>query len=178
MLQTLLADRFQLKIHNETRELPVYALVVGKNPPKLKPTKEPCSLPPLPAPDGGRGGGNRGGGGRAGPAGAPQGLSLLQSWALIPEMLSGPADRAVIDKTGLTEFAYYTLEGYDPLMTVMLQLGPGGPRGAPPVPNAGGDPGSFSIFTAVEENWGLKLDPQKGLVDMLAIDHVERPSEN
>jgi uncharacterized protein (TIGR03435 family) len=178
MLQTLLADRFQLKVHHETRELPVYALVVGKNPPKLKPTKEPCKAPPLPALDGGRGGGNRGGGGRGGPAGGPRALSLLESWVLVPEMLSGPADRPVIDKTGLTEFAYCTLDGYDPLMTVLMQLGPGGPRGAAPTPNSGGDPGSVSIFTVVEEKWGLKLEPQKGPVDVLVIDHVERPSEN
>lgn len=178
MLQTLLADRFQLKIHHETRELPIYALVLGKKPPKLKPTKETCSVPPLPAPDGGRGGGNRGGGGPGGTAGGPQAPSLMQSWALMTVMLSGLADRPVIDKTGLTEFAYCTLDGYDPLMTVMLQLGPGGPRGAPPVPNAGGDLGSVSIFTAVEEYWGLKLEPQKGPVDLLVIDHVERPREN
>jgi uncharacterized protein (TIGR03435 family) len=164
MLQTLLADRFQLKIHHETRELPVYALVVGKNPPKLKPAKETCNVPPLPR---GGEGGIRGGGGRGGPADGPRAPGLMQSWALMTSMLSGLAGRPVIDKTGLTEYAYCTLGGYDPLMTVMLQLGPNG-----------GDPGSASIFTAVEENWGLKLEPQKGPVDLLVIDHVERPREN
>jgi uncharacterized protein (TIGR03435 family) len=178
MLQTLLADRFQLKIHHETRELSVYALVVGKTLMKLKPTKETCSVPPLPAPNGGRGSGNRGGGGAGGPAIGPQPPGLMQSWAVMTSMLSVPSGRPIIDKTGLTEFAYCTLEGYDPLMTVMLQLGPGGPGGAPPIPNAGGDPGSVSIFTAVEEYWGLKLEPRKGPVDMLVIDHVERPREN
>jgi len=178
MLQTLLADRFQLKIHHETRELPIYALVLGKKPPKLKPTQEACGMAPLPAPDGGRGGGNRGGGAPGGTVSRHEAPGLMQSWALMTSMLAGPAGRPVIDKTGLTEFAYCTLDGYDPLMTVMLQLGPSGPGGAPAVPNAGGDSGSGSIFTAVEEYWGLKLEPQKGPVDLLVIDHVERPREN
>ena len=62
-------------------------------------------------------------------------------------MLSGFAERPVIDKTGLTEFAYCTPEGYDP-PAVIRQLGPGRPRGAPPVPKAA-DPGSVSIFTSI-----------------------------
>jgi len=95
-----------------------------------------------------------------------------------PKCFLFPRGRPVIDKTGLTEFAYCTLEGYDPLAVVIRQLAPGGPRGAPPVPNAGADPGSVSIFTFVEDKWGLKLEPQKGPVDLLVIDHVERPSEN
>src|SRR5580658_227100 len=60
MLQTLLADRFQLKLHHETKELPVYALVVTKNGSKLKPTTVACGLPEVPG--GGRSGGVKGGG--------------------------------------------------------------------------------------------------------------------
>ncbi len=71
MLQTLLADRFQLKLHHEQRELPVYALVPGKNGSKLVPTEKPCMLP----------------GGRGGDTGGD--LSLIQQWAIVPEILSG-----------------------------------------------------------------------------------------
>jgi len=184
MLQTLLADRFQLKVHHETKELPVYALVAGKNGPKLKPTAVACGLPEITggggrgAPRGGEGGSKGGGGGRGGGA-----LTLLNSWALMPEMLSMFADRPVIDKTGLVEPAYCTLDGQDPLFSVIMLVGPGaggGGRGdaqaRTTIPDA--DSSGASIFTAVEEKWGLKLEPQKAPVELLVIDHVARPSEN
>jgi uncharacterized protein (TIGR03435 family) len=193
MLQTLLADRFQLKIHHETRELPVYALVIGKNGPKLKPTTVACGLPevaggappPPPPPGGGRGGAKGGDGGAKGGGGGARGggvLTLLNSWALMPEMLSMFADRPVVDKTGLQEPAYCTLDGLDPLFSVVMLVGPGagGGRGdtqaRTAIPDA--DSTGASIFTAVEEKWGMKLEPQKAPVDLLVIDRVERPSEN
>jgi uncharacterized protein (TIGR03435 family) len=122
MLQTLLADRFQLKLHHETKELPVYALVVAKNGPKLKPTTVACGLPEV-AGGGGRGGASKGGGdgAKGGGPGLNQGggaMTLLNSWALMPEMLAMFADRPIIDKTGLQEPAYCTLDGLDPLFSV------------------------------------------------------------
>jgi uncharacterized protein (TIGR03435 family) len=198
MLQTLLADRFQLKLHHETRELPVYALVVGKNGPKLAPRRDPCTLPGLVVRDGPGRGGNTGGDERGGAGagrdakdgdkkggdkgGGGKDLGFIQTWAIIPEILSGMTDRPVIDRTGLEEPAYCTLDGQDPLMTVIMQVGPlgGGRGGDPENRTAIPDPGSTgaSIFTAVEEKWGLKLEPQKAPVDVLVIDRVERPSEN
>jgi uncharacterized protein (TIGR03435 family) len=189
MLQTLLADRFQLKLHHETKELPVYALVLAKNGPKLKPTTVACGLPAV-AGGGGRGGAIKGGGdgAKGGARGLNQGggaLTLLNSWALIPEMLAMFADRPIIDQTGLQEPAYCTLDGLDPLFSVILQVGPGagggGGRGGEPqarttIPDA--DSTGASMFTVVEEKWGMKLEPQKAPVDTLVIERIERPSEN
>ncbi len=173
MLQTLLADRFQLKIHRETRELPVYALVVGRNGPKLAPSETPCDFPPPPGGGAGRGGGKKGGLGE-------RSLTLLDSWALIPELIGGRVDRPVLDKSGLTASTYCTLDGLNPLAVVLRELGPGasgrGGASARP-PDAADDPGA-SIFTVIEEKWGLKLEKQKGPVDILVIDHVDRPTEN
>ena len=176
MLQTLLAERFQLKIHRETRELPVYALVVAKNGPKLKPSDTPCTFPPPPNGESGRGGAPKGG------ARPPRALSLLDSWALMSERLSGRVDRPVIDKSGLTASTYCTLDGFDPFAVLLRELGPGSGGGRGAAPPKGGDtadanPGA-SIFTVIEEKWGLKLEKQKGSVDILVIDHVERPTEN
>jgi uncharacterized protein (TIGR03435 family) len=177
MLQTLLADRFQLRLHHETKELPVYALVPAKNGPKLKPTTGPCS-PPGAAGGGGDRDGNKGGG--TGTPGGDEAAAFLFSWERLPEMLSGLAGRPVIDKTGF-EGRYCTLDGQEPLVAVMgaPQMGPGAGRGREPrsaSPDA--DSGGASIFTAVEEKLGLKLEPQKGPVDILVIDSVARPSEN
>jgi uncharacterized protein (TIGR03435 family) len=178
MLQTLLADRFQLKIHHETKELPVYALVIAKNGPKLTPAQKPCLAPPIP----GGGGATKGGGGPAGGGGGDPMGEFIRSWERVPEMLSMMTDRPVIDKTGF-EGAYCTSDGQDPLLAVMMQVAPAGGRGgrgASPdraaIPDA--DSGGSSVFTVVQEKWGLKLEPQKGPVDILVIDHVERPTEN
>jgi len=164
MLQTLLADRFQLKLHHETKELPVYALVVARNGPKLKPTEGPClrgTMRPIPLP------------------GERSGIGLLESWALMGERLSPLAGRPVIDKTGFEAAAYCTLDGQDPFFVLRSQLGGGGGArgGAPPEASASPENGA-SIFTLVEEKWGLKLEAQKGPVEILVIDRVARPSEN
>ncbi len=173
MLQTLLADRFQLKVHHETRDLPVYALVVAKNGPKLVPSTEPCILPgaTFTRADGTRSTGN---------LRAPEGFS---AWAHVTELLEGRVDRPVIDKTGLEEPVYCMLDGADPMTTVLMALGPGtgAGRGSNPqlrsnIPDS--DTTGPSVFDLVEEKWGLKLEKQKGPADILVIDHVERPSEN
>ena len=172
MLQTLLAQRFQLKVHHETKELPVYAIVPARNGPKLKPTDKPCALPPPP-------GGGRRAKGASGGRGPDGNLGPLNLWVEIPAMVSQFTDRPVIDKTGLKEGEYYcTLDGLDPLFSVTIPMrGGGGARGGASPPSDG-DPGGASIFTLVQEKWGLKLEAQKGPVDVLVIDHVERPSEN
>ena len=185
MLQTLLADRFKLKLHHETKELPVYALVIAKNGPKLTPlVREEGKAPVCPEQSvRSEAGGKGGGGGRAGgPADRdPAEFAFLRSWEHIPTLLAGRAGRPVIDKTGLTG-NYCTLDGQDPIMALMSALGPGGGRGRGdqplPAASADADLDAPSIFTLVEEKWGLKLESQKGPVDILVIDHVERPSEN
>jgi len=78
----------------------------------------------------------------------------------LADILSGLAGRKVIDKTGLTGHADITLKWSDDVAA-----------------EAGG-PNVISIFTAIEEQLGLKLQPSKGPVDTLVIDHVEMPTAN
>jgi uncharacterized protein (TIGR03435 family) len=169
-LQALLADRFQLKIHRETKELPVYALVVAKNGPKLKENAGANE---------GRGRGMRMSPGQL--VGQQVGTDfLVQSLA---QMLG----RTVLDQTGLKGT-------YDFELTFAPESGRGGVFGGPgdgapppPPPGAGpglikepppADPNGPTIFTALQEQLGLKLESQKGPVDIIVIDHVEKPSEN
>jgi len=182
MLQALLADRFQLKIHHETKELPIYALVVankeGKLGPQLTASKEGgCtpfdpSQPPPPPPDPGKpptlGCGNM-----------MMGFDRLsavsvQIEGLIP-MLSRMLGRTVLDKTGLTGKFDISMH-WTPDQSQAMQVPPGGPPPGMPQPQF--DPNGPSIFSALQEQLGLKLESQKGPVDIIVIDHVEKPSEN
>jgi len=144
MMQALLADRFQLKIHRETKEVPIYALVVGKNGPKLKPSTA------------GAPGNNFV---RAGATGlhmeATQG-----TMERLATQLSGTAGRPVIDKTGLTGYYAYTLDWL------------------PPNQAAASTSDIPDVFTAVQEQLGLKLEPTTGPREMLIIDRAEKPSGN
>jgi uncharacterized protein (TIGR03435 family) len=205
MMQALLADRFQLKTHRETKELPVYALVVAKNGPKLKediftptadmpgPDAKPDARPEPKEPKGpmftqGPGPGQmskdrpmvRGEGMRMGPGQLSAQAVPLSN---LVEMLSNTLGRTVIDKTGLKKTYDFTLQWTpDESQGQMFKgaardggpggPGPGGPDGAPP-PDAGP-----SIFTAIQEQLGLKLESQKGPVEILVIDSVEKPTEN
>lgn len=150
MLQTLLADRFQLKLHRQTKELPVFALVVAKNGPKLK----PCA-------DGSE----------------PDEVSTFhRSWERIGELLSMNAGRPVIDKTGL-DGIYCTSDGQDPAMVVMTEIG-NASRKAGGGEGRTASPDESSLFSAVERKLGLKLEAQKAPVEILVIDHVERAAGN
>ena len=95
----------------------------------------------------------------------------------LAELLAGNVGRTVIDQTGLKGKYDFKLEWTpDRSQQGAFGGGPGpGPDGALPPP---ADPNGPSIFTAVEEQLGLKLDSQKGPVEMLTIDAVEKPSEN
>jgi uncharacterized protein (TIGR03435 family) len=173
MLQALLADRFKLSLSHETKDLPVYALVVAKNGPKLhestfKPAEAEPGTPPPPSGQGGRP--------RQGMMMNGRGELTVTDGKLsmFANMLSRIVGRIVVDKTGLTAKYDFTLkwtpeEGQGPMM-------PGGPRpgdGAPP-----SDATGPSIFTALQEQLGLKLESGKAPTDVLVIGHVERPSEN
>ena len=167
-LQALLADRFQLKIHRETKELPVYALVLGKGGSKLQESKEgPAGPNDIKGPDRARGRGMR--------MGIGQLSGQMVQMPFVVQVLSQQLGRPVIDKTGLKGTYDFTLKWTPD------QSQSGGPFGdlppgvkAPPPP----DPNGPSIFTAVQEQLGLRLESQKGPVEILAIDHVEKPSEN
>lgn len=156
-VRTLLADRFQLAVHHDTKEAPVYALMVAKGGPKLKENTEPR-------------------GGRQG-IGMRPGGQLTGTAAPVPmlaNLLSNLMGRPVLDRTGLS--AKYDFELHwtpDPGQTL---LPPGAPAPAAEAPLP--DPNGPTIFTALQEQLGLRLESEKGPVDMIVIDRVEKPSEN
>lgn len=161
MLQSLLADRFQLKFHRETRDFPVYNLVVARTGSKLiSAPGKPCDNLP-------------------GRAGGDPNLPFLTSWDRMPEILGMIADRPVIDKTGY-DGHFCTTDGQEALFSLdMRGLMGGRGRGAvdPPAPS---DPDTAAppLSVQVQQKWGLRLEPQKGPVDVIVIDHVSRPSAN
>jgi uncharacterized protein (TIGR03435 family) len=177
MVQSLIEERFQLKVHRETKEFPVYELVVAKGGSKLKlsedqspfrPAERGASPPPPPQRGGPMPRGNmRMGRGNLEASGVPL-ANFIQA-------LSQQLGRTVIDKTELKGLYDIKLQwtpeigqGGGP-----FGPGPGGPEPPPPP-----DPSGASIFTAVQEQLGLKLESAKGPVDVLVIDSVQKPSEN
>jgi uncharacterized protein (TIGR03435 family) len=176
-LRTLLADRFNLSVHRETRDMDVYALVMarpgGKPGPALKPSTQDCSPqafqarrgsppPGPPAPNADVFCGMRGSPGRLQLGGLP--LSQLANG------LQGLAGRIVIERTGLSG-------NWDAEVTFAPE-GRGGPPGGPPpdvnLPPI--DPNAPNIFTALQEQLGLKLESTKAPIDVLVIDRVEQPT--
>jgi uncharacterized protein (TIGR03435 family) len=169
MVKALLADRFQLRVHKEIRELPVYDLVPAKTGVKLAVAK-----------DNGR------------PPGSGGIAFMVKGWiqgtnVAMPSLilaLSQLVDRPVVDKTNFTG-------AFDFRLTWTPDAAGSEEPGA--LTSDPGCPPSFaafqeqrglkqeawscpSIFTAVQEQMGLKLDPQKDPTEVLVIDHVERPS--
>jgi len=148
MLQALLAERFQLKTHRETKEIPVYALVVGKSGSKVQAAKEEGGIFV----------------GRS---------SITAKGATFTKLviaLSRLLDRPVLDETQMAGNYDFKLH-YD-------QGSVGLPYNAPGVARPESDGMEPSIFTAVQEQLGLKLDPQKRPIEVLVIDSIERPSGN
>jgi uncharacterized protein (TIGR03435 family) len=172
MLRSLLAERFQLAAHLETKELPIYALVVarddGKLGPQLSPSQVDCSalraatvprgggmpLPP-PPPEPGQRAVRPVAGMFSGLGHVAAGCTPLRQLAI---SLSNRVDRLVLDETGLGGPFDFTLE-FTP-----DQASTAAPTDAP------------SLFTALEEQLGLKLLARRGPVDLVVIDHVEQPS--
>jgi uncharacterized protein (TIGR03435 family) len=149
-LRQLLADRFQLVVHTETRQLPVYALVVAKNGHKLKSNESPDGSPQS----------------------ITQGRAMFKatraSMGSIAVGLSDITGRPVVDETGIQ--GYFDFE-----MKWTPDAGAAAPDAAErPTAEAVGP----TIFTALQEQLGLKLESKKGPVQILVIDRAERPSEN
>jgi len=143
MLQALLADRFRLGVHRETKEMPVYALVIGKNGAKLQ------------APDMNSRQGYAGGDGKV--------MHFVQSHGTtqwLADQLSMSADRPVRDKTGLAGMYSFKLDF------------------SPPGNTAAAESDIPSMFTAVQDQLGLRLEPQQAPVEVLVIDSAEKPSGN
>jgi len=143
MLQTLLEDRFHLKVHREMRELPTYALVVGKSGLKIHPGKE---------------------NGETEVGGAvhlinSRGMTMKQLAAFLSQ-ITERSGHPVLDTTGLTGVYDITLD-FDP-------------DDAKP----SDDHSQPDLFAALQEQLGLKLEPRKTSLEVLVIDHAEKPSEN
>ncbi len=154
-VRSLLADRFKLVVHRETKEAPVYALRVAKSGPKLEEAKE---------------------------IGGRQGLSTqrgrVQGFAapmgMLATMLSMNVGRLVIDKTGL-------MQKYNFVLTFVPEVGTNGTmglKGPSEVIEPATDPSGATLFTALQEQLGLRLESERAPVDTIVIDHIEKPSEN
>lgn len=145
MLQSLLADRFNLKVHREMREMPVYALIVDKSGSKLKP-----------------GSGDGACASRIGPL-QPQDRNYRYQYTnctLEPLVNTLQLDRPILDKTGLA--GRYDISIF---ATPDFKL------------RNSSEPGDISPADAVRE-FGLKLEPQKAMIEMLVVDAVEKPTGN
>ncbi len=171
MLQALLADRFKLTVNRETRELPVYALIIGKNGPKLKESKPSDTYTNgLRGPDGSGGPGLY-----AGNVGLLTGQGV--SMATLANVLSRQLGRVVLDKTGITGNYDFELRwNPDQSQLSMLTGADNGRQSIDGTP--ANDSFGPSIFDAVQEQLGLKLESQKAPIEVIVIDHVGKPSEN
>jgi bla regulator protein blaR1 len=155
MLQSLLVDRFQLKVSFKTADLPVYALVVAKGGPKFKEV-EADPLPPPGTPP--RPGAHLP---RLGKTGANQYTAVAWDMSSTADFLSRfdeVGHRIVVDETGLKGHYDFVLNGISVWSS--------------------SDGSTTSIFTALEEQLGLKLEPRKAPVEVVVIDRVEPPTEN
>jgi uncharacterized protein (TIGR03435 family) len=174
----MLQDRFQLKAHRDMRELPVYALVIARGGPKLKsveapPSNAPGQSTPEPPPPPGPGGlmpesfRPRPGAVWGGPGAI---IASAVPIAQLIDRLTSRLNRPVIDKTGLT--------GY---FDIRLQYTPDGLQ---PSPNPGAaaptasDSAAPSVFTALQEQLGLRLDSTRAPVEVVVVDSIQRPTEN
>jgi bla regulator protein blaR1 len=152
MLQTLLADRFHLKVHHETRQLPVYALTLSKKGSKLKPASPSEEFKPP----------------RWQGSASPDGIKMIRligqnnSIQEVIDLYSKFTDRPLIDRTGL--------QGrYDFSVDYEANTEQSGPFSGMVGP---------SLFKAFEDQTGIKWEATKGPVEILVIDHADRPSSN
>jgi uncharacterized protein (TIGR03435 family) len=155
LLQPLLADRFGLKFHRETRTMAVYVLVVAPGGPKLQPAVNDPTTGIYYGNDGN------------------QITSKKYDIRMVARYLSGGVlNRPVIDKTGLTGFYNIDLKwSPDPARPDFVDVHNPADFPAP-------DPNRPEIFTAIREQLGLELKAEKGPVDVVVVDHIERPSPN
>jgi uncharacterized protein (TIGR03435 family) len=153
-LRGLLAERFQLVVHKETKEQPIYVLGLAKNGPKLKENTAP---------------------------GPRQGMSMNRGrlegfaapMAMLGQILSQNMGRPVVDKTGLTGKYDFVLE-----WTPDVGAGAGTSGFGDGINSPAPAPGGPTIFTALQEQLGLRLESQRGPVENIVIDRAEKPSEN
>ena len=172
-MRTLLAERFNLLVHRQTREMDIYALVLarpdGRLGPALKPTTQDCAAMAAAAR----------GGAPPGPSAGPNspvvcGMRALPGrlvagampMTLLANSLSGQVQRIVVDRTALS--GAWDFE---------ITFAPDRPLNPPPgVEFPPADPNAPSLFTALQEQLGLRLQSTKGPVDVLVVDRIEQPT--
>jgi uncharacterized protein (TIGR03435 family) len=158
MLQSLLADRFQLVVHTAVEERSIYALVLAKGGARLSLSAPHSSTDPTPS---------RAAAGTLGYTTPTQitaksaTISMLADWLARQEETG---NRIIVDETGLTG-------NYDFVLTGLPSIHAN-------TPTSSAEPSTTSLFTLLPEQLGLELVPRKGPVDVLIIDRAERPSEN
>lgn len=162
MLQSLLEERFKLKMRREPKEQPVYAIVVAKNGPKLQKAKmqeKDCSEAACHSITGGMGRGIHGDA-----VSIADVVLFVQNWSDLP----------VVDKTGLTDLYNIQTDGWAP-----MRPRPPSPDGQPP---QGADAGVAALdrqtLADVFRQLGLRMESQRAVVDMFFVEHVERPTAN
>ena len=148
MLQTLLAVRFNLKVHRESKEMSVYALIVGKGGPRLRSSTDSC------------------GSGGCIDVGPGELIARYATMTSTAATLSNLVDRPVLDQTNLggrydfrVKFDSTSVKPYD---------------GQPNVPPSAGQPSIFTVF----EDLAVKLEPRRAQVEILVIDRADEPSAN
>ena len=145
MLQSLLADRFKLKVHHEMRQTQVYAVLVGKDGPKFKQSAPDAKFS-----------------GFMGVNGRNENMTMTDATIdQIVHAIANFTDRPVVDKTGLS--GIYDIK-FEATPAFRIDNNP--------------DPHDISISDAVTEQLGLKLRPEKDMVDVVVVDHLEPPSAN
>jgi uncharacterized protein (TIGR03435 family) len=154
MLQTLLKERFKLMLRHETKDAPIYQLVVAKGGSKIKEDTTSARV-------------------TMGITGRGHAIGQKASIAMLVQTLGTLTGRPVVDKTGLASTYSFKMdwtpdpgEGGPPSMAGVAEVAP------PP------DPNGPSLFTALQEQLGLKLESAKGPVESLVIESAEKPSEN
>ena len=174
MLRTLLADRFKLVMHKETKELPIFELVLARQDGKLGPQLRPAAVDCAARAAAARAGTPPPSSGPPGPGFCGTTMNPVSvrgggaTMAMLASLLERAAKRLVIDRTGLAD--NWDLEvNYTPDRS---QLPPG-----VELPSSI-DPNGPSLFTALEEQLGLKLRPARGPVEVLVINSVQQPTPN
>ena len=162
MVRTLLVDRFKLVTHQATRESPIYALIAARSDGRLGPKLHPSTCVAGRKPQGIA---------KQAPCGFRPGPGVFVGddvpISILTAFMSSTLRRHVVDRTGLV--GHFDID----LHWLPDNLPPG-----PQSDTAAPDPGAPSLFTAVQEQLGLKFESTKGPVDVIIIDSVERPSED
>jgi uncharacterized protein (TIGR03435 family) len=174
MIRSLLVERCKLAVHQETKDMAILSLVVAKNGPKLKASAPPdmATADPGSAPGPG-----------AGPNGPRRGMRMGRGevhgnsagMEMLANILSRQLGRTVVDNTGLTGTYDFDLKWTPDENQGQMFRTPGGDAGAAPPPVQTAGP---TVFTAIQEQLGLKLESTKAPVAVWVIDHVEKPSAN